>query len=178
MQTRARFAPFSLFLSLLLATVAAANATSVKLVNDFWMVDQSPVIVVARVGGVLPSPELDLPVTDYLMSVESVLKGSVGESAIRVRVPGGRAANGMELKIWGAPTFVEGERTLLFLGRHADGSYRIRQLVLGAFREAQMAGHAVAYRDLSEVDVLDGADALADENRKVRDFDRFADWIA
>lgn len=95
-----------------------------------------------------------------------------------MRVPGGGAANGMELKIWGAPTFSEGERALLFLGRHADGSYRILHLVLGAFREARMAGHAVAYRDLSEVDVLDGAEAQASETRKVRDFDRFADWIA
>ena len=179
MPFRHRIALLSLLsLALVLGTIAAADATSVKLVNDFRLVDQARLVVVARVVGTLPSPEVDRPVTDYLMNVERVLKGSVGESSLLVRVPGGRAANGMELKIWGAPTFDEGERALLFLGRHADGSYRILHLMLGAFREARMAGHAVAYRDLSEVDVLDDAETLANETRKVRDFDRFADWIA
>ncbi len=158
--------------------MTAANATTVKLVNDFRLVDQARIVLVARVAGTLPAPELDRPVTDYLMTVERVLKGSVGESSILVRVPGGRASDGMELKIWGAPKFVDGERALLFLGRHADGSYRILHLMLGAFREARMDGHAIAYRDFSEVDLLDDTEAVADETRKVRDFDLFADWIA
>lgn len=168
----------ALFLALASGAITAAEATTVKLVNDFRLVDQARIVLVARVGGTIPAPELDRPVTDYLMTVERVLKGSVGESSILVRVPGGRAANGMELKIWGAPTFVEGERALLFLDRRADGTYRILHLMLGAFREARLAGHAVAYRDLSEVDVVDDAEAAAEETRKVRDFDLFADWIA
>ncbi|MEO8196549.1 MAG: matrixin family metalloprotease [Thermoanaerobaculia bacterium] len=179
MPSRARFTLFGqLFLAILLVTVTAAEATSVKLINDFRLVDQAPIVVVARVAGTIPAPELDRPVTDYLMTVERVLKGTVGEGTILVRVLGGRAANGMELKIWGAPTFGEGERALLFLGHHADGTYRILHVMLGAFREARMAGQSIAYRDLSEVDVLDGAEAQATETRKVRDFDRFADWIA
>jgi hypothetical protein len=165
-------------LTLALAAGSAARATTVKLVNDLRLVDQARIAVVARVAGMLPSPDLDRPVTDYLMTVERVLKGQVGESSIVVRVPGGRAANGMELKIWGAPAFADGERALLFLGRHADGTYRILHLMLGAFREARMDGHAVAYRDLSEVDLLDDTEVQENENRKVRDFDRFADWIA
>lgn len=179
MPSRARKPRFGrIFLALLLAATAAAEATSVKLINDFRLVDQAPIAIVARVAGTVPAPALDRPVTDYLMTVERVLKGTVDESTVLVRVPGGRAANGMELKIWGAPVFGEGERALLFLGRHADGTYRILHLMLGAFREGVIAGHAVAYRDLSEVDVLDGAEARAGENRKVRAFDRFADWIA
>ena len=145
--------------ALMLGAVTAANATTVKLVNDFRLVDQARIVLVARVAGTLPAPELDRPVTDYLMTVERVLKGSVGESSILVRVPGGRASDGMELKIWGAPKFVDGERALLFLGRHADGSYRILHLMLGAFREARMDGYGIAYRDLSEVDLLDATEA-------------------
>ena len=179
MPSRARYALFGFTaIAIGFLPLSPAAATSVKLVNDFRLIDQASIAVVARVVGTVPAPGLERPVTDYLMTVDRVLKGTVGESTILVRVPGGRAANGMELKIWGAPTFSEGERALLFLGRHADGSYRILHLVLGAFREARMAGHAVAYRDLSEVDVLDGAEAQASETRKVRDFDRFADWIA
>ena len=169
------FLPGLVFLALALGTLAPASATSVKLVNDVRLIDQARLIVVARVVGPLPAAEIDRPVTDYLMNVERVLKGSVRESSLLVRVPGGRAANGMELKIWGAPTFAEGERALLFLGRHADGTYRILHLMLGAFREALLAGHAVAYRDLSEVDVLDDAATRENENRRLRDFDRFAD---
>ncbi len=179
MSSRTRFAllgPLSLLL--VVASVPPTEATTVKLVNDFRLVDQAKIAVVARVQGTLPSPGLERPVTDYLMTVERVLKGTVGESSIVVRVPGGRAANGMELKIWGAPTFGEGERALLFLGHHADGTYRILHVMLGAFREATMDGHAIAYRDLSEVDVLDDAEVRDNETRKLRDFDRFADWIA
>ena len=179
MPSRSRFTLFGLlYLALALGSVAAADATSVKLVNDSRLVDQARIIVIVRVAGTIPAPELDRPVTDYLMTVERVLKGYVGESSILVRVPGGRAANGMELKIWGAPTFVEGERAVLFLGSHADGTYRILHLMLGAFREARIDDHAVAYRDLSEVDVLDDAEMRVSETRKLRDFDRFADWIA
>ena len=164
--------------SLAFGTVPAAQATIVRLVNDARLVDQAPLIVVARALGTLPAPELDRPVTDYLMNVERVLKGAVPASALLVRVPGGRSGDGMRLKIWGAPEFVEGERVLLFLGRHADGSYRILHLMLGAFHEARLSGHAVAFRDLSEVDVMDGEERRAAETRSLRDFDLFADWIA
>lgn len=169
-----------LFFCFALASLFApiAEATTVKLVNDARLVDQAPIAIVARVEGTQPAPELDRPVTDYLVTVERVLKGTVGESTLLVRVPGGRAASGLELKIWGAPTFVEGERTLLFLGRHADGTYRILHVMLGAFRQTEVDGHAVAYRDLSEVDLLDDTETQSSERRKMRDFDRFADWIA
>ena len=81
----------ALFPALVLGAVTAANATTVKLVNDFRLVDQARIVLVARVTGTIPAAELDRPVTDYLMTVERVLKGSVGESSILVRVPGGRA---------------------------------------------------------------------------------------
>ncbi len=179
MPSRRPFTSLSLLLlALVLGTVSAANATTVKLMADSRLVDQAPLVVVARVVGTVPAPELDRPVTDYLVNVERVLKGDVGGSALLVRVPGGRAANGMALKLWGAPTFVEGERVLLFLGLHADGTYRILQFMLGAFHEARMSGHAIAYRDLSEVNILDDASTRAAENRNLRDFDLFADWIA
>jgi hypothetical protein len=167
-----------LLLALVFGSASAARGTIVKLVRDTKLVDRAALIVVARSAGTVPAPELDRPVTDYLMYVERVLKGSVGSSSLVVRVPGGRAPSGMQLKIYGAPRFAEGERVLLFLGRHADGTYRILHLVLGAFHEAEVAGHAVAYRDLSEVDVLDDAETRQEEARSLRDFDLFADWVA
>ncbi|MEO8276588.1 MAG: matrixin family metalloprotease [Thermoanaerobaculia bacterium] len=174
-----RLSRFSCLLScsLLLTTVTAAQATTVKLVSDTNLVDQARIIVLARSLGTMPSPALDRPVTEYLMNVERVLKGNVGESNIVVRVLGGRAADGMELKIWGAPTFVEGERALLFLGRHADGTYGILHFMLGAFHEGRIENRAVAFRDLAEVDVLDSAEVQANEKRTLRDLDLFADWI-
>jgi hypothetical protein len=167
-----------LLLALVFGSASAARGTIVKLVRDTKLVDRAALIVVARSAGTVPAPELDRPVTDYLMDVERVLKGSVGSSSLVVRIPGGRAASGMQLKIYGAPRFTEGERVLLFLGRHADGTYRILHLVLGAFHEAELAGHVVAYRDLSEVDVLDDEETRQEEARSLRDFDLFADWVA
>lgn len=160
------------------AWVAPAGATTVSMMSDSSLAAQSELVVVARSLGTVPAPELDRPVTDYLMEVERLLQGSLDGSALLVRVPGGEAANGMALKIWGAPVFADGERALLFLNRASDGSYRIVQLVLGAFHESTIEGRRVAYRDLSEVDVVDADTAASRRERRLRDFDRFADWLA
>jgi len=158
--------------------MAPAGATTVAMMSDVRLAAQSELVVVARSLGTVPAPELDRPVTDYLMSVERVLQGSTDGSALLVRVPGGQAANGMALRIWGAPVFADGERVLLFLNRATDGSHRIVQLVLGAFRETTVEGRPVAYRDLSEVDVVDEESSASRKERRLRDFDRFADWLA
>jgi len=155
-----------------------AGATTVVMMADTRLASQSELVVVARSVGTVPAPELDRPVTDYLMSIERVMLGSLDSSAIVVRVPGGTAANGMSLKIWGAPEFVTGERVILFLNRAEDGTYRVVQLVLGSFREALLDGQRVAFRDLSEVNVLERDSKPSRAERRLREFDRFADWLA
>ncbi|MCA9286130.1 MAG: matrixin family metalloprotease, partial [Phycisphaerales bacterium] len=61
-----------------------------------------------------------------------------------------------------------------------DGTFRILHTVLGAFHETRIGDRPVAYRDLSEVDVLSDqeiADLALPDGRRQRDFDRFTDWI-
>ncbi len=167
-----------LAVALALASTSPSWSTTVAMMSDQSLAAQAEVVIVARSLGTLVSPELERPVTDYLMSVERVMKGSVDAGAIVVRVPGGIAANGMGLKIWGAPEFQQGERAILFLNRAGDGTYRILQLVLGSFREAPVGGHLAAYRDFSEVQVLDATSATSRDELRLREFDRFADWLA
>lgn len=175
----ARLACLAAFVSIVAASPPVV-ATSVVVPTDKRMVQAAGIIVVARAQGELPPSELERPVTDTWMNVERVLKGEVGESVIIVRSPGGRAANGMQLKLWGVPRFDEGERVLLFLNRHADGTFRILHTVLGAFHETELDGRLAAYRDLSEVDVM-SMEELSErgvpDDRRQRDFELFASWI-
>ncbi len=91
---------------------------------------------------------------------------------------GGERADGVGLKIWGAPEFRLGEETLLFLQPAPDGTFRILHLMLGAFH-AQPDGQAkLAVQDLSEAHRLRRADGTdpGDESG-ARDLERFETWI-
>ncbi|HEV7785299.1 MAG TPA: matrixin family metalloprotease, partial [Thermoanaerobaculia bacterium] len=102
-----------------------------------------------------------------------LIKGDLSGSTLVVRVPGGINPKGLGLKIWGAPQFTEGETALLFLNPAKDGTYHILHLMLGAFHRRTVEGQAVALRDLSEAHEVGGTGKDV-----VRDFDRFADWLA
>lgn len=152
----------------------SARATTYKMMPDSALVDQSKVVVDAKVVGVDSAPVVDgAPSTDYLVEVNRVIKGDLSGSTLVVRVPGGINPQGLGLKIWGAPQFTEGESTLLFLNPAKDGTYHILHLMLGAFHRRVVEGQAVALRDLSEAHEVGGNGQDA-----IRDYDRFADWAA
>jgi len=156
-----------------------AAATSFQMMSDQALADQARAIadvrVVSSAPAVLGNGE---PATDYQVDVERVVKGSLPGSTVVVRVPGGVRADGVGLKIWGAPEFQEGERALLFLMPAADGTYRLLHLMLGAFHRRAAGGSAgLALRDLSETAqiVPEGQTAAVEQ---VRDFSKFSDWLA
>lgn len=165
-------------LSLLLALAALpAYATTYQMVADPVLADQAETIVEATVVAVEPAPVAGRPATDYQVEVGRVIKGDLPGSTVVVRVPGGVRPDGVGLKIWGAPTFREGDRALLFLNAGADGVYRPLHLMLGAFHVERFEGRQVAFRDLSEATRI-GPDGLAgDEADTVRSFDAFANWL-
>src|SRR4051794_24219386 len=149
-----------MLVALLLAAVAAisstpASATTILPVTDDAMADQASVVAVGTVistGSAVSTS--GRPMTEYRLRVENLIKGNASEApggTLTVRVLGGRAANGLTLKIWGAPSFRIGERALLFLAPYADGSYGPLQLALGAFHELRTQTQSLAVRDLSEV---------------------------
>jgi hypothetical protein len=191
-------APFALLMSFAAAALLAAAmplaATSVVLGSDADLEDQAPVVMEATVLALVPSlPATGLPgasttpTTDYLLRVERVLKGSVpaGSGPARLRVLGGPGPDGLTLKVWGSPALRAGERVLLFLvGPGADGSYRPLHLAVGVFHQVptvsgdgQSTG-LVAMRDLSEVELVDAGGGFTPGAVQVRDYARFAQWLA
>ena len=178
MKLAIRFSPFFAFLALLAARPAAA--TTYQMVQDPLLADQARAIADVRVVQV-ESPAADakgLPVTDYVVEVERVLKGDLPGSTVVVRVPGGVGPDGLGLRILGAPQFAPGEQALLFLNPAGDGTWRILHLMLGAFHRRTVAGQSLAMRDLSEAHELTPGGVEPGREDVARDFDRFAGWLA
>lgn len=166
-----------LFTILLLATATVATATTYVGVSDANLVDQAAAVARVQVVSVEAGPATAQPSTDYLVEVEVLIKGHLPGSTIAVRVPGGVGANGLALKIWGAPEFRRGDEPLLFLAPNRDGSFHILHLMLGAFHAQRAENAEFATRDLSEAHRLQGSAGM-DAEPGVRDLGRFAAWIA
>ena len=168
-------------LAAVLALAAAPlAATTFVMVPDEALVDRAPVVVEARVLSTDAAPAPGMPSTDYLIEVERVLKGAVPGSNLIVRVPGGVRPDGIGLRIWGAPRFQPGERVVLFLRPKDDGTFRVAQLMLGAFHEARAGETTVLVRSLAEAHELPapGATEDADERyRRPRRREAFLRWI-
>jgi hypothetical protein len=176
MKSKLRLVLPLLALPLLLRQPAAA--TTYKMMPDSALADQAAVVAEVKIVDVSGAPLDGQPATDYLVEVDRVVKGNLPGSTVVVRVPGGVDPQGLGLKIWGAPQFAAGEQALLFLRPAKDGTYRILHLMLGAFHQRTAGGRAVALRDLSGAHDI-GAKSLAEEgDDAVRDFSRFADWVA
>lgn len=159
----------------LISAAGIASATTVLPIADGLLADQAAVIAEGTVIGVGPAvTSAGRPATEYRLRVERLVKGDAqAGGTLVVRVPGGVAANGLRLKIWGAPEFRIGERALLFLAANADGSYGPLHLTLGTFHELYAAGRRLAVRNLSEVYQVDGDESSDD----VRDMAKFRSWL-
>lgn len=157
----------------LIAAVQTASATSVLPIRDSSLADQAVVIAEGTVTGVGPAAT-SRPATEYRLRVERLVKGEAPGGSVIVRVPGGRAANGLRLKVWGAPEFRIGERALMFLAANGDGTYGPLHLAQGTFHELRSEGRRLAVRDLSEVYEVEAAES----SEGVRDLQRFGSWLA
>ncbi|MFP5286784.1 MAG: fibronectin type III domain-containing protein [Thermoanaerobaculia bacterium] len=161
----------------LIAAAHAASATSVLPIRDSSLADQAVVIAEGTVTGAAGSLAGGRPATEYRLRVERLVKGRLDQGnlpggSLVVRVPGGTAASGLKLKIWGAPELRIGERALFFLAANGDGTYGPLHLALGTFRELRSEGRRLAVRDLSEVYEVEAAE------EGLRDLQRFGDWLA
>ncbi len=167
-------------LPILLLALASrpAAATSVVVGTDEDLFDQAPVVLEGTVLSSAPAP--GLPATQYRVRVERTLKAPGGKALngeVVVRVLGGDDANGNHLTIWGAPSLQIGERALLFLVRHVDGTYGPLHLALGAFHEVADGERKLAIRDLTEMQDAGGGETVPAQDT-ARDAGRFATWLA
>jgi hypothetical protein len=158
---------------LFLAGAAIASATSYVAMADEDLTDQAAAVARVKVVEIAPGPADGAPATDYLVEVERVDKGYVPGSTITVRVPGGVRADGLGLRIFGAPEFQVGDEPLLFLAAAPDGGFRILHLMLGAFHTLRSGAAVVAVQDLSGAHRVGGRA----EPSGVRDLERFESWI-
>ena len=129
-----------LIIFLVLVSSSSLPATTIVPFTDADLVDKAPVILLGRVVGKLPNTT-ERAVTDWLVSVDRVLKGAAPSGAITVRVLGGETPQGEILKIYGAPDFQDGEDVLLFLYENRGRDpYEIFQFVQGAFHKVWLVG--------------------------------------
>lgn len=177
---RQKVTPFVVLLCLLPGL--PVHATTFVMMSDEALVDLAPGIVVARVVTVEPSSAPRLPSTDYSVEVERALKGRVPGNTLSVRVPGGIGPDGLGFHVFGAPRFEVGDRVILFVSPATDGTFRLYQLMLGAFHERRVDGERLALRDFAETREVEIPGVRSEkELRKAeapRRLDAFVDWIA
>jgi hypothetical protein len=159
----------------------AAQATTFLMVRDEALADQAPLVVEARLLSRGPAAGR-APATEYVFAVERVVKGAPVGDRVVVRVLGGIRPDGLSLRIWGAPSFREDERALLFLEPRPEGDYRVLHFALGAFHVVDVEGRPAAVRDLTATHeiklVPQGYTASPAAPDRPRDLERFARWVA
>jgi hypothetical protein len=174
----------SLLTPLLLPSPACA--TSYVRMTDADLADQAPVIAEVVVQGlhsgvspVVAAPR-PIPSTYHEVEVERVLKGSLPSDRAIVRIPGGVGLDGVGFEVFGAPELIPGDRLLVFLTPRKDGTWDLLHLLLGVFRAVDEGIGTFAVRDLSEAHEvrMPGRVLPPEAPGTVRDFDRFASWLA
>lgn len=158
-----------------LAAALPAGATTYVMMEDGALLDASPIVVQVRVAGASSALAAGMPVTDYQVVVEELLKGSLPGAAVVVRVPGAQRADGLSLHVWGAPAFAREEKALLFLVPRPDGTYGVNHLALGAFHLRGDGDETWAVRDLSGASVV-SLQGVATTDR-TRDYAKLRRWL-
>lgn len=159
------------FILLLVSSPRPASATTALPIHDGLLADQAAVIAEGTVTASVPASAAGRPATEYRLRVERLIKGEAPAGTLTVRVPGGAAAGGLKLKVWGSPELRIGERALLFLVPGPDGAYAPLHLSMGTFHELRSGAGRLAVRDLSEIEVA------GSREEGVRDLGRFGDWL-
>ncbi len=132
----------------LLMLAQGSSASTYFPMSDSTLADSARLIVEGRVSVAESAPQ-ERPAIDYLIEVERLIKGTLTDDSLIVRVPGGVRSDGIGLLLRGAPRFSVGDEVLLFLDPRNDGTFGLHQLMLGAFRLETEGDLRIARRDLS-----------------------------
>lgn len=146
-----------LTLALCVAAATPARATIFVDMSDAELTRVADAVVVATVSSIETVSAANGGLDTYVtLAVEETLKGDAAHELV-LRQPGGTLPD-RSFYIAGSPTFSTGERHLLFLSAHHDGTARTTAFGLGQFRieDDPTTGEAMAARTLTEP-VLGGA---------------------
>ncbi|HSR69920.1 MAG TPA: choice-of-anchor U domain-containing protein [Acidobacteriota bacterium] len=155
---------------------ATLTATSFVMMSDADLADQSDHIAVVEIESLRGPLQGEAARTRYQARVLRWLKNPLARSRVTVSVPGGRYPDGSGLRIAAAPRFARGSRAILFLKQRGDGTLGVNQLLLGAFHQVRYRGRTLALRILEEARLFNLRGGQFD-NRRARDFQRFAEWL-
>jgi hypothetical protein len=141
---------------------------------DRFEIERASAIVVGRVLGSHAEASRFGIETVTTIALEEAIKGNAG-SVVQVHAPGG-TLDGETRLVPGVPTFVDGERVLLFLYQRSDGAYTISDLGIGTFRLARDAGgRELAVRNEADIEGWDAGGNVHVEQQ--RSAERFLDFV-
>jgi hypothetical protein len=146
----------AILLLLALAMPPRARATVYAPMDEAALTAASAAIVTGTVTASAAHRRDGRIVTDATVSVDRILKGTVGPSVV-VTTPGGAVGDEAAV-VFGAPELAVGDAVLLYLQQTASGEVRTTGLALGAYRLLTAAdGTVVATRavPLAETRPLD-----------------------
>jgi hypothetical protein len=119
-------------LAAVLALASAAGATTFVGMNERALTRAADAVVLGTVEHIetvgQPDGGIDTLIT---LEVERTLKGSVGR-LVTLKQPGGRLGDRVQW-IAGSPRFAKGERQLVFVSAHRDGTARTTAFGMGQF---------------------------------------------
>jgi PKD repeat protein len=144
---------------LLIAMAVCASATTIVMPTDEQLVAKAPLIVqgiVTSSAAVTRDGAREIW-SESVIQVQRTLKGNAPAS-ITIREIGGIVGDRIT-KVYGAPSYRQGEHVLAFLTPAADGAYQTVDLFVGKFTEEQtLAGQRLWARhdEAQEAALLDG----------------------
>src|SRR4029079_17804575 len=114
-------------------TAQYALATTVVRPLDEEMIVGARAIITGKVLKVESAIDQQDRIFTYItIKVAEVIKGQIAERRIILKEFGGVVGDRVSV-VYGNPQFTRGERVLLYLGTHDDGSLRTYQMFLGKF---------------------------------------------
>lgn len=128
-----------------------AHATTFVAMNERTLARSADAVVTGTIEGMETVADRDGRISTLVtVAVDRTLKGRVA-SRITLRQPGG-AVDGKSMWIAGSPEFRTGERDLLFVSAHHDGTARVTAFGMGQFRlsDDPTTGAVMAERTLHE----------------------------
>jgi hypothetical protein len=156
------------------AIAAQSFAITYIVPPDRFEIERAGAIVVGRVLGSHVEASRYGIETVTTIALGEAIKGNPG-SVVNVRTPGG-TVDGETRLIPSVPTFVDGERVLLFLFQRDDAAYVISDLGLGTFRLLRDAiGRELAVRNDSDIEGWDAGGNVHVEQQ--RSAERFLDYV-